>query len=102
MTEYTSLEISKRLRDANFRIGGDTTHWEAGVKFTDPGENMWRYRSDTLLAWLLKKGIGVYIDKKGDTYYIYDFDATSTDSYIAASLPDVLAEVVLNVLEVSG
>jgi hypothetical protein len=72
MTEHTSVEISKRLAEAGFEVTPPDAMW--GI---DPITKEWRidtwyyainerraYRADTLLTWLLDKGVGVYIDRK--------------------------------------
>jgi hypothetical protein len=97
MTKYTSLDISKRLKAAGFHIKGDSIHWEPGIKFTDSGGNIRRYRADTLLEWLLERGVGVYLDRENGVDYVYPYGADA-HSITASSLPDALGEIVLEVL----
>jgi hypothetical protein len=117
MTEYTSMETSARLNAAGFRIRGDTIHWEVGFKITDPGEHYWRYRTDTLLAWLMTKP---YFSRRAATIQIAfrvaeDINGEHTACYFVTALsgtgreighgedpvlPDALAKAVLMILGV--
>jgi hypothetical protein len=115
MTEYTSLEISRRLAEAGFKIRGDAVAWDPGVNFKDSGEQFWRYRADTLLAWLLnaprfsKRPWTIHIAVVGEMAE----DGTWKREYrtaagcgdgseictFAPTLPDALGEVVIKVKE---
>ena len=101
MSEYTSLEVSKRLADAGFNETSDDRYNDAGTIPTDA------YRADTLLAWLLTKGwrcdeqyrdskCYVLADLYGDYSPIHRHEEAS-----APTLPDALAEVVMKVIKVA-
>jgi hypothetical protein len=115
MTEYTSLEISRRLAEAGFKIKGDMVGWEPGVNFKDSGENFWRYRADALLTWLMtepvfsKRAWSIRIARvakhvKGDEWkeeYRVAADAGDGNEIckFAPILCDALGEVVIKVKE---
>lgn len=88
MSEYTSLDVSTRLLRAGFVDDSDDLY--AGI-------GMPAYRADTLLVWLLEKGVGVYIDKKNGVDYVYPYGADAK-SVTAPALPDALGEVILQVV----
>ena len=96
MTEYTSLDISKRLAEAGFRC--DDKHL---LKMTEDGrggvENIWGYRSDTLMKWLLDYGNSIEVACEDDefkvAYWFKHEDYSDTD----IALPNVLGKLVLMV-----
>jgi hypothetical protein len=131
MTEYTSLEVSKRLAGAGFKEEQDTDKgW-----FSTPasGESLfyytsaycpndlehiaYAYRSDTLLAWLLNKPIfskrpwSIHIavvaemadNGKWERRYRMAADCGDGSEIctFAPTLPDALGEVVMRVMGVS-
>lgn len=130
MTEYTSLEVSKRLAGAGFDAVPNAL-WDAtGGENDEPiivsfprwkdDKNLCRaYRSDTLLDWLMHKPLfslrthsvdvkarGVRIVATGECELRLFVTATlgsgKTLEGDAPTLPDALAEVILKVLEVSN
>lgn len=119
MTEYTSLEVSKRLYEAGFdgmggfdnvgypfkwleRTSGDADLVE-GWHGVESGDGPIAYRSDTLLAWLLAKDIDCWVWH--NTNHTIAAQGRGSANFCkhgkAATLPDALAEVVLKVLEVA-
>lgn len=99
MSEYTSLDLSKRLATTGFSETSDDRYNDAGTIPTDA------YRSDTLLAWLVKGGyqvaVGHSYDKKRYTaFYTNEKGEQNTRRELADTIPDALAEVVMKVLEV--
>ena len=131
MTEYTSLEVSKRLAGAGFDAVPNAL-WDAtGGENDEPiivsfprwkdDKNLCRaYRSDTLLAWLMKKDAGKVAESMGlrtlcenGRYGYVQIDVLDSGEWnvslfrpievrvTAPTLPDALAEVILKVLEVS-
>jgi hypothetical protein len=151
MTEYTSLEVSKRLAAAGFDAPADGTWmmrcdarqqyrkprlWEkhtlvglekndkgvlAPIPYVSAGDRLgYAYRSDTLLAWLMKKDAGKVAEAMGvrtlcenGRYGCIQIDVLDNGDWnvslfrpievrvTAPTLPDSLAEVILRVLEVS-
>ncbi len=117
MTEYTSLEVSKRLAEAGFdgiggfdnvgypfkwleRAPGDADLVE-GWHGAESGDGPIAYRSDTLLAWLMTRGWDISIGMPHNKILV---DAASMKSNMrfaveGDTLPDALAEVVMKVLE---
>lgn len=95
MSEYTSHDVTTRLIAAGFAEPPDTRTVDVDVL---------PWRSDTLMNWLLAHNTPVYIDKKNKTYYVYSYadgDVSITQSVTAPTLPDALAEVVMQAMEVS-
>jgi len=120
MSEYTSLEMSRRLSEAKFRIvekqcvaadgcySGDPKY---GIEFRGDGDSTKflrgeteadfhyaAYRADTLLSWLLQRGFFEYLMGAKAS-----FSLTGCNGLIEVeghNLPDLLGGVVLQVLEV--
>jgi hypothetical protein len=109
MTEYTSLDVSRRLADAGFegepsawwqRWPDETVGWSIGSYDTYATVHICSYRADTLMEWLVARGWDISIGKPHDKVLV---DAASmklnqripTD---ADTIPDALGEVILAVL----
>jgi hypothetical protein len=114
MTEYTSLEVSKRLAGAGFDAVPNAL-WDATggendepiivsfPRWKDDKDLCRAYRSDTILMWLIERGWDISIGRPRDKVLI---DAASMKANVrfaveGDTLPDALAEVILKVLEVS-
>ena len=94
MSEYTSLEVSKRLADAGFNETSDDRYNDAGTIPTDA------YRSDTLLAWLLNHGDSIEITPDLDGFNCTFWKGHEDYNGINIFLCDALAELVIKALEV--
>ena len=99
MTEYTSFEVSKRLEEAGF-ADKDAAH-ELG-NLDSKGDETWAssYGTDTLLVWLLERGIiERIVGNREHVSVTYSLD-TSPGVMIncLAHLPDAFAEVIIEVL----
>jgi len=108
MTEYTSLDISRRLAGAGFKAEVDAGVWggESGCfhyQETLNGATDWShmaraYRADTLLAWLLSHGDSIEItpDLEGFnvTYWVKHDDYNGINIFLC----DALGEVILAVM----
>lgn len=98
MTEYTSLDISKCLAEAGFKM--EDGHMLAAIIEDKKGgaQNLWSYRSDTLLSWLLSHGDSIEItpDLEGFnvTYWVKHDDYNGINIFLC----DALGEVILAVL----
>ena len=111
MSEYTSLEVSKRLAEAgfkaeheknwylNFPYKGDNGLYD--VSYNPNIKQAPAYRSDTLLAWLLSHGDSIEITPDLDGFNCTFWKGHDDYNGISIFLPDALAELVLKVMEVS-
>jgi hypothetical protein len=120
MTDYTSLEISRRLAEAGFcdipdRQWVKIDYGQCGIQPTlvenDIAHLMLEsarianaYRADTLLAWLLDKGWDIDIGQlhKLNDKVVIDAVLSGTNQNIAtegSTLCDALGEVVIKVRE---
>lgn len=106
MSKYTSLNVSGRLMEAGFTADIDGQHVVVvgdGLDHLPPGdrdeiantERVPSYRADTLMEWLLAHKVAVFVDKRGDVYYVYPEEE---DCFTSGSLPDALGEVILEAL----
>lgn len=114
MSEYTSLEVSKRLAEAGFSEGADgrwvgrdgrPVLWKKPALpiLPIPGNDVYltlayAYRSDTLLDWLLNRGLSVTVVKGGGGFM---YASVNYFTQSGETLADALAGQVLKVLEVS-
>lgn len=127
MTEYTSIEVSKRLAEAGFSAETDMQHQDITIGDKIEGlphvrefslQGTPAYRVDVLLDWLMHKPLfslrthsvdvkarAVQMVGKKDMELRLFVTATlgsgKTLMADAATLPDALAEVVMKVLEAS-
>ena len=100
MSEYTSLEVSKRLAEAGFKA--EDRHLAAMVEDGRGGAtNVWAYRADTLLAWLLSHGDSIEITPDLDGFNCTFWKGHEDYNGINIFLCDALAELVIKVLEVN-
>ena len=106
MSKYTSLNVSGRLMEAGFTADIDGQHVVVVGDGLDPlppvgkseamnTERVPSYRADTLMEWLLAHKVAVFVDKRGDVYYVYPEEE---DCFTSGSLPDALGEVILEAL----
>ena len=98
MSEYTSLEVSKRLAKAGFNETPDDRYNDAGTIPTDA------YRSDTLLAWLIDREYQVavghsYDGKRYTAFYTNEKGEHGTRRELADTVPDALAKAVMKVMK---
>ena len=97
MIEYTSLDISKRLAEAGFKAEERRL-----VKMVEDARggtaDIWGYRADVLLSWLLSHGDSIEITPDLDgfnvTYWVKHEDYNGINIFLC----DALGEVILNVL----
>jgi len=113
LARYTTAVVTQRLWDAGFKVDGD-------IVGPGGGYNRWAYRSDTLLAWLMKQDAGKVAEVMGvrtlcenGRYGYVQIDVLDNGDWnvslfrpievrvTAPNLPDALAEVVMKVLEAS-
>lgn len=119
MSEYTSLEVSKRLSAAGFKA--EDKHLAAMVEDGKGGAaDVWAYRADTLLAWLMKQDAGKVAEAMGlrtlcenGRYGYVQIDVLDNGEWnvslfrpievrvTAPTLADALGETVIQVLEVN-
>jgi hypothetical protein len=100
MTEYTSLDVSRRLAEAGFKA--EERHL---VKMVEDGRggaaDIWGYRTDTLMEWLAERGMITYLAKSSKGFHVaYALTGVWlwTANADAKTIPDSLGEVVLAVL----
>jgi hypothetical protein len=121
MTEYTSLDVSRRLTGAGFDVDSDGTYQQDPFGEDKGGWQLYRghetcrynpnvilaYRADTLMEWLMEKGLDVLVGRrKGRVYAIarcpnpIDDNLSSRHGYTCYGdkIPDAFGEVVLALL----
>lgn len=105
MIAYTDQDSSRELNQAGFNAWPDA-QWKATASgkeelvegtLTD-GCNA--YCSDTLLSWLLDRGVCLVVGKQDDGEILVGLDEGKTTSYMvkAHMIPDALAGIVAEVL----
>lgn len=114
-TDYTSLDVSKRLASAGFKEEYNGRCWIhadnerlagsfLGYRTANSTENVIAdaYRADTLLMWLLERGFFEYIMASVSGEVTVSFNdsvfLTGIIERHANTLPDALAEVAMVVL----
>jgi len=114
-TDYTSLDVSRRLAEAGFKAEYDGRCWIhtdnerlagsfLGYRTANSTENVIAdaYRADTLLSWLLERGFFEYIMASVSGEVTVSFNDSKFLTGIierkAKTLPDALGEVAIVVL----
>ena len=100
MSEYTSLDMSKRLQAAGFKAEPDTRYEKVdGLGDSIGYDSVSAYRADTLLEWLLSHGDSIEVTPDLDGFNCTFWKGHHDYNGISIFLPDALGELILQVME---